>query len=160
MSNATAFDADRRVFDELRAEFPSLSFEVRAEPREGLTVDITVPQQSGLCCEVALNLCGDELGLGVGCFWSTWFPSSSLAVVQRYRAAVVGVISGHHRVVEYRRWGKCIGADLEAPVEAGWKKIYACRRGFAITWGAARSVVQNQGPSNKALHLTGASQTA
>jgi len=136
-----------RLIEDIQAAFPALRMRVDSEDRN-VDVSVEIPSQAGLDFRVNLNLQNrDELHLSAGdAFWCSWFPSSDSAVVQHYRNAVTGLLSGRHRIVEYRHWRLTIGADLQEPTAGGWKTIAKSRRGlWPVRWGARRRVVQNVG---------------
>jgi hypothetical protein len=85
---------------------------------------ITFPVQDGLCIETTLALIGDdELWMTVGAYGSAGprfvrsaFPLPDPAVVDRFREAAEGFLSGRWRIRS--RW---FSARLESPTEDGWK---------------------------------------
>ena len=145
MTDATKQDA-LRLFEELQAELPHLVMHINPNNTD-VEVSVDVPQQPGLAFDIHLNLQnGDERHLEVGAFWCSWFPSSDPEVVRKYHDAVTGVLTRRNRIVEYVRWGRTAGADLEAPDSDGWKTIAKSRQGlFPVSWGATRRVVRNTG---------------
>jgi hypothetical protein len=123
------------LFEELRAEFPHLLMELDPDDAD-VEVSFTIPQQSGLAFDVHVNLQNDdELHLCAGAFWCSWFPSSKTDVVQRFHDAVAGVLTGRNRIVEYARWGRIVGADLQESHGNRWKTIARSRRGLLpVLW--------------------------
>jgi hypothetical protein len=138
-----------QLFEDLRSELPGLH--VQIDPDDpNVEISVEIVQQGGLDFPVHLNFQNrDQLHLGAGdVFWCSWFPSSDPEVVARYREAVLGVISGGYRIVEYRRWGRGTGAHLQAPGPAGWRTVARSSRGLLgalpFRWGRAERVVQNR----------------
>src|SRR5690606_27870352 len=87
-------------------------------------LSITLPVQDGLKYAVNLNLQNrDELHFSVSHFWLEWFPCTTPDRVDEYIKAVTGFLSGDSRIVEYHRGEKCVKAELQSPVAAGWKTI-------------------------------------
>jgi len=142
-----------QLFEGLRAEFPGLRIEI--DPNDpNVEISVEIPQQPGLDFRVHLDFQNtDELHLCAGdVFLCSWFPSSDPEVLNRYRDAVLGVVSGQYRIVEYWRWGRGVGADLQAPGPAGWRRVARSRLGLLaalpLRWGTAERVIQNRAPSN------------
>lgn len=133
-----------RLFERIQAEFPALLMKINPN-HPYVEVSVEVPRQTGLAFEIELNLQNDdELHLCVGEFWCSWFPSSDPQVVHRYLDAVTGVLAGRNRIVEYVRWGRVQGADLQAPDGGGWKTIARSSHGLLpVSWGATRRVLRN-----------------
>jgi hypothetical protein len=133
------------LFAAIQAEFPSLRMNVDlTDPRIDVSVEIL--RQVGLRFDVYLNLQNDdELHLAAGeAFWSSWFPSSDREVRERYRHAVAGLLAGRNRIVEYRRWGKPVIADLQAPGAGGWETIAHSMHGLLpVSWGARKRILRN-----------------
>ena len=135
-----------QLFDALQAQFPNLRMFV--DPADSVVeVSVEILTQNGLAFDVHLNLENgdDELRLAAGeAFWYAWFPSSDPVVRRFYKDAVAGLLSGDHRIVEYRRWGRPVKADLQKPSARGWETIARSRRGLLpVSWGAQRRVLQN-----------------
>lgn len=133
-----------KLFDGIQAAFPHLTMQVStSEPYLALSVEAL--RQPGLEFDVYLNLQNDdELHLCAGEFWCSWFPISKPSVIQDYREAVVGVLSGDYQIVEFIRWGRGVGADLQAPEPVGWKTIRKSRHGLLPSkWFAQRRVLRN-----------------
>jgi len=133
------------LFAAIQAEFPRLRMNVdMTDPH--VDVSVAIPRQVGLGFDVHLNLQNDdELHLAAGeAFWSSWFPSSDREVRARYRHAVAGLLAGRNRIVEYRRRGKAVVADLQAPCAGGWETIAHSMHGLLpVIWGARRSILRN-----------------
>jgi hypothetical protein len=111
-----------RLFEEIRDAFPHLSMRLDREPSE-VDLDMDVPEQPGLAFGMNLNLQGDELHLSAGAFWLEWFPCTKPDVVQAYRDAVHGLISGAYRIREHYRGGRPFKAELQRPNGDGWHTI-------------------------------------
>ena len=133
------------VFEKLQAEFPHLAMNSdAADPY--VEVSYTIPMQSGLAFDVNLNLQNDdELYLCVGAFWCSWFPLSKPNVLQQFHDAVAGVLAGRNRIVEYVRWGRILGADLQEPHESGWKTIARSSGALLpVSWFSKRRFLINK----------------
>ena len=138
-----------KLFEEIQAEFPRLTMQVNTSVPY-LDVSVEALRQPGLDFDVFMNLQNnDELHLCAEQFWCSWFPISNASRMQDYREAVVGVLSGRCQIVEFIRWGRCVGADLQAPTPEGWKTIAKSRSGLLpIKWFAQARVLRNS-PSGK-----------
>lgn len=142
-----------RLFEDLRSELPGLRIEINPDD-PNVEISVEIPQQPGLAFDVHLNFQNsDELHLGAGdVFWCSWFPSSDAEVIKRYHEAVLGVISGQYRIVEYRRWGYRVRATLQAPGPEGWQTVARSAAGFLslipFRWGERDRVLQNNMPSH------------
>ena len=134
-----------RLFEELQAEFPQLSMSIDAN-NSYVEVNVEVSRQPRLEFDVYLNLQNeDELHLSAGGFWCSWFPISNPKVVRNYRDAVVGIISGRYRILEYVRRGRVVGADLQAPDGSEWKTVAkSCSGILPVSWWATRRVLRNE----------------
>ena len=119
-------DVDRsamiRLFEEIRDAFPRLSMRLDHDP-PNVDLNMDIPQQPGLAFEVNLNLQGDELHLSAGAFWLEWFPCIRPDVVEAYREAVHGLLSGAYRIRERYRGGRPIKAELQKPNAGSWQTI-------------------------------------
>lgn len=133
-----------KLFWEIQAAFPHLTMQVSTSDPD-LAVSVEVLRQPGLDFDVFMNLQNeDELHLCAGEFWCSWFPISNPSRIQDYREAVVGVLSGSCQIVEFIRWGRGVGADLQAPGPEGWKTVAKSRHGLLpIKWFAQARVLRN-----------------
>ena len=142
------------LFTDLRSQLPDL--QVAINPNDpNVEISVEIPQQTGLAFDVHLNFQNrDELHLVAGEFWCSWFPSSDATVTERYREAVLGVISGQYRIVEYRRWGCRARAILQAPKPEGWQTVAKSARGvlslIPFRWGERERILQNVPSNNEA----------
>jgi len=146
------------LFEDLRSMLPGLHVAINPED-PNVEISVEIPQQPGLAFAVHLNFQNrDELHLGAGDFWGSWFPSSDHDVIERYREAVLGVISGQYRIVEYRRWGSRARAILQAPRPEGWHTVAKSARGvlalLPFRWGESERILQNERPSNNEMQRT------
>ena len=142
-----------RLFEDLRWELPALHVDINADD-PNVEISVEIPRQPGLAFDVHLNFQNrDELHLGAGeIFWCSWFPSSKATVANRYSEAVLGIISGQYRIVEYWRWGWPVRANLQAPMPEGWRTVAKSGKGLLylipLRWGETERVLQNCVPSN------------
>ena len=111
-----------RLFEEIRDAFPQLSMQLDQNPRH-VELELNIPQQPGLNFDMNLNLQGDELHLSAGAFWLEWFPCTRPDVIDAFREAVVGLISGGYRIREHHRGGRPFKAELQTPGVDGWQTI-------------------------------------
>jgi hypothetical protein len=131
-----------QLLSDLQAAFPSLKSTLR---RDDPNVDamLATPAQEGFPFELCLYHVGDELHLTAGeGFWLEWFPSSWPKVVEDYREAASGLLSGRYRVVEYRRRGRPVKAYLQEPKGKRWRTIGSWSKAFTVTWGATPVVLR------------------
>ena len=122
MSTPVDTSAMIRLFEGIRDAFPWLSMRLDREPAQ-VDLSMDIPRQPGLAFDVNLNLQGDELHLSAGAFWLEWFPCTRPDVVDAYREAVHGLISGAYRIREQYRGGKAFKAELQRPDRDGWQTI-------------------------------------
>jgi hypothetical protein len=107
-------------------------------------LSMDVPHQQELIFDVNLNLQGDELHLSAGSFWLEWFPCTRPDVVERYRDAATGLLSGKYRILEHCIGSRPVKAQLERPQGAGWQTIGTwCNFGTLIPWRRTTRVLQN-----------------
>ena len=132
-----------RLFEQIRSRFPHLEMDLQLEhPDVDLNMDI--PLQSGLGFEVNLNLQGDELHLSAGSFWLEWFPCTDPGVVERYRDAVTGPLSGRYRILEYCLGNRAVKAQLQRQEGDGWCTIGTWGNlGLFVPWPRRKRVLQN-----------------
>lgn len=99
------------------------SFHVQPIPELDLSLDFDV--QPGLGFPVSANLQNaDELQLAVGeVFCCNWFPCNDPRVASEFREAILGILSGEYRVVEFCRNDKPIRAELQRPTGGTWTKV-------------------------------------
>ncbi len=98
-------------------------------------LELSIKVQPGLRFDVTLALHNtDELWLGAGELWVSWFPCTSAEVVRQYREAVDGLLSGRYRIVEYRRWGRLVKAFLQRPNGPDWQNIHRYYRSWPFVW--------------------------
>jgi hypothetical protein len=129
-----ACEIAERVFEEIRAAHGALVMNLERDLGV-VELELTIEAQAGLNFDVTLNLVGDELQLGAGEFWATWFPCTSNDVVRQYRDAVDGLLSGRYRILEYRRWGSLAKAYLQRPNGSQWQNVAArYYRCWLFTW--------------------------
>jgi hypothetical protein len=111
-----------RLFEEIREAFPQLSMRLDHDPAN-VDLNMDIPEQPGLTFDMNLNLQGDELHLTAGAFWLEWFPCTRPDVVQAYREAVHGLLSGMYRIRERHRGRRPFKAELQKPDQGGWQTI-------------------------------------
>ena len=111
-----------RLFEEIRDAFPQFSMRLEQNP-SNVDLNMDIPKQPGLTFTINLNLQGDELHLGAGVFWLEWFPCTRPNVVQAYREAVDGLLTGAYRIREQYRGGRAFKAELQKPGADGWQTI-------------------------------------
>ncbi len=114
------------------------------DPQVDVSADI--PRQPGLAFDVRLNLQNeDELHLAAGeVFWASWFPSSDPKIREQYRNAVTGLLAGSHRIVEYRRLGSPVVAELQSRGGHGWETLAKSSCGFLpLKWATRKCILRN-----------------
>ena len=111
-----------QLLETIRSTFPHLEMRLECNhPDVDLKLDI--PRQHGMKFDVNVNLQDDELHLSAGHFWLEWFPCSDAAVVEAFRKAVHGLLSGELRILEYYRGKRAIKAELQRPYRGGWETM-------------------------------------
>ncbi|MBV6425112.1 MAG: hypothetical protein NAOJABEB_02926 [Steroidobacteraceae bacterium] len=117
----------RAAFGQIQQRFPALRMVEEQNPH--VEISITLPIQPGLEQQVWLCLQNnDELHFSVGHFWCEWFPCTMPEKVESYVAAVCGYVSGEYRIIEGRRFGRCIRAKLQRPCGGSWETIASWSR--------------------------------
>jgi hypothetical protein len=112
------------------------------DPHVDLNMDI--PPQPGLAFFVNLNLQGDELHLSAGNLWLKWFPCTRSAIVDQYRDAVTGLLSGRYRILEYYIGPWAVKTQLQRQEAKEWQTIGTWTTlGAAVPWPKVRRVLQN-----------------
>ncbi len=96
-------------------------------------------QQPGLTFYMNLNLQGDALHLTAGALWLEWFPCTRTDVVQAYREAAHGLLSGMYRIRELHRGDRPFKAELQKPEQDGWRTIGTTR---SFAWPFPRRTVE------------------
>lgn len=82
-----------------------------------------VPRQPGLSFELALGLQNaDELNIGVGEFWSYFFPFEKVRSL--VSSVLDGLVTGDCRLVTHTRRGRVIKRVLEQRAHGKWRGIY------------------------------------
>jgi hypothetical protein len=133
-----------RLFEEIRAAFPSLTMELQLEP-PNVDLNMDVREQPGLTFAVNLNLQGDELHLSAGSFWLEWFPCTDPAIVAYYRGAVTGLLSGEYRILEHYVGTRVVKAQLQLPDGEAWRTIGTSSSLWTLLpWPRTQRVLQNR----------------
>ncbi len=127
----------------IRRAFPNLQLEVDDDhPHVDASVDI--PTQPGLAFDVNINLQNDELHLSAGEFWVEWFPCGDAAVFNNFMDAVVGLLSGRYRILEYLVGSTTARAELQRPSSAGWETIATRSTPLIfLPWRRSTRVIRN-----------------
>jgi hypothetical protein len=128
------------LFETIRTQFADLTMKLDLEPQGINGADLVIPVQNKLPFEVFVCLDCDELTLSAGKhFWVQWFPCDDEVVVAMFREAVIGLLSGNYRIVEFYRGNCWLRAELQRPEEQAWKPIKTSINGmfpfsFLIPW--------------------------
>jgi hypothetical protein len=130
-----------RLFEEIRDAFPRLHMRLDNDP-ENVDLEMLIPQQPGLAFDISLNLQGDELHLSAGAFWLEWFPCTRPDVVEAYRDAVHGLITGAYRIREHHRGGRPFKTELQRPFMDSWQTIGTSQHGCSWVWPFPRRAVE------------------
>ena len=104
------------------------------------------PEQVGLDFAVSLITYDDILQLEAPDFVAEFFPVDEDVVRERFVDAACGLFEGRYRLVYFRRGGRILKTQLQAPDGTGWKPKatrYASLLGL-LPWSASSSTaVQN-----------------
>ena len=123
-----------KLFGEIQRRFPHLGMKFQFNHPE-VDLNLDIPKQVGLEFDVNVNLQGDELHLSAGHFWMEWFPCTNPRVIEKWREAVYGVLSGEFRIIEYYRGRRAVEAELQCPDAQGWKRIArSAHVSFFLPW--------------------------
>ncbi len=122
MTDQADIAAAQALFESVERAFPALRMTLG---RDGPQLDLwlEIPRQDGLAFDVSLNLQGDELHLNAGALWLRWFPCTQPDVAACFQEAVIGLLGGRFRIVEYLRGERVHRAELQRPTEQGWQTI-------------------------------------
>ena len=132
-----------RLFEEIRDAFPQLSMRLDHDP-PNVDLELEIPQQPGLTFYMNLNLQGDALHLTAGAFWMERFPCTRTDVVQEYREAAHGLLSGMYRIRELHRGDRPFKAELQKPDQGGWRTIgTSSRLGWPFPRRTVEKILQN-----------------
>ncbi|MEQ1718193.1 MAG: hypothetical protein ABL907_19805 [Hyphomicrobium sp.] len=125
MEQLSNVEIAQRAVDRLRASFPDLT--IQLDEVQGGELFWSIPEQAGVASPIALSLQNsDELTFDVRCFTLTCFPCAKVS--EEYLDAVIGYLSGKYRLYEHYRGSKCVKAELQKPLDGGWKTISAWSR--------------------------------
>ena len=115
-------DIASKLFNDIQQSFPALIFTKEENPHVDLSV--TIPKQEGVLYETWLGLQNnDELSFGVRSFQLEWFPCTDKTNQDSFVEAVKGFLSGNYRILEHWKGNKCYKAELQKPIDHGWKTI-------------------------------------
>lgn len=119
------FEIARKTLLEVAAASEPLRSSFHVQPIPELDLSLDFDNQPGLGFPVSANLQNaDELQLAVGeVFCCNWFPCDDPCVVSEFRDAMLGILSGEYRVVEYYRNRKPVRAELQRPTGATWAPV-------------------------------------
>lgn len=119
------FEIARKILLEVAVASELLRSSLHVQPDPELDLSLDFDTQPGLSFPVRVNLQNvDELHLCVGeVFWCEWFPWDDPRVFSEFREAMLGVISGEYRVVEFYRNHKPVRAELQRPTGGTWTKV-------------------------------------
>ena len=130
--------------ERIRQTFPNLRIEIASDhPHVNASLDI--PAQPGLAFDVNINLQNDELHLSAGEFWVEWFPCGDTAVFENFMDAVIGLLSGRYRILEYLVGSSTARAQLQRPSTVGWETIATRSTPLIfIPWRRSTRVIRNE----------------
>ncbi len=128
----------------VRRRFPSLRLAVTYEhPHVHAAAEL--PAQPGLLFDVTIDLQNqDELHLGAGALWAEWFPCGEQEVFDGFIEAVLGLLSGDFRILEYRVGSTTTRAELQRPSDRGWQTLATYRKLCLLPWRRSTRVMQNR----------------
>ena len=131
-----------QLFERIRTALPHLSMDLRAAD-SNVDASMAIPVQSCLSFAVHLYLDSNALHMTAGeKLWLEWFPPDNQTVVEQYRDAALGVLSGEYRIVEYFRGTRAVKALLQRPNGDSWETIGTSGGlGRWRSWGARVSNV-------------------
>jgi hypothetical protein len=115
----------RQLFNEIAAAFPSLHCSILVDPHPEVALALEFKTQPGLLFPVSATLQNvDELHLHAGAIlWYEWFPCYYPDRTSAFRQAIVGVLSGECRVLEFYRKGRPIRAELQRIESGVWRRV-------------------------------------
>jgi len=83
---------------------------------------------------VNLNLQTDELHLSAKHFWGSWFTIKNPEVVRLYTEAVLGLITGKFRIVQYWNNDSLVKSILQKPINNDWETVFTDRKKLSFPW--------------------------
>ena len=106
------------------------SLEIVKSNQSNIELLMTVPKQSGLSFDLTLGLQNlDELNIGIGRFWSYFFPYQSKA--NEVDFILDGIVYGACRLRKLKQFGKIRRQYLEVKREEKWEAAYATMDRFS-----------------------------
>ena len=134
----------RQALAEIFGRFSHLTYE--ESETDPVEISINVPAQPGLRHELWLALQNnDELTFSVGRFQVEWFPCTDPERAEEFIESVCNFIAGKYRVLEHYRGQRCIKAQLQRPVDGGWKTV-ATWSMLALPFGKKTTQVLTNSP--------------
>ena len=110
----------------IRSKFPELQINVDLEEPNVHAV-ACLEEQPELDFDISIDLQNcDELAIIAESLWASYFPIGEEDSFEKFIDAIIGLISGNYRIVEYRVLGSLIKTTLEKPCGQEWLKIYTC----------------------------------
>lgn len=144
MEDTKLLDIASDTFKSIENSFPDLKFNYDFNDKN-VDISVDVPKQKGLDFDVNLNLQTDELHISTKHFWGSWFTIKNPHVVDLYKDAVVGLLSGKYRIVQYWDGDTLAKSLLQKPVDNQWQTIFTDRKKlFFLTMLCSKVVVQNR----------------
>jgi hypothetical protein len=133
------------TFRRIAESFPQLKSVIDEAPTDTTEASMRLPAQNGLDFDVFLYLSNvDELHLSAGALWVEWFPCTRHERTQEFFDAVVGLLSGRYRILEYRRGRRPVSALLQRPEADGWATVHSWST-VSLPWPRKSSItLQNQ----------------
>jgi hypothetical protein len=140
------------LFNAIISDFPNLSMRFEPDPKN-VDVSIDIASQPGLPFDINLNLQGDELHLVAGSIWNEWFPGTDPKVIEDYREAFYGLLSGQYRIVEQYLGTHLVKAKLQKPQHGKWNTIATWTKPhFPFLWGKSIKILQAQPGAHSSSH--------
>ena len=127
----------------IKQSFPWLNIEEYENPN--VTIAWDIPTQKGLDFDIHLYLDSDILNIYASNMCCEFFPISSQKVVTFFIEAVIGLINGNYRIVNYLRNDLTYKSVLQRLQNSDWKTVSIHRSFFTLPWNKFREqIVQNK----------------
>jgi len=144
MEDTKLLDIASDTFKKIESSFPDLKFNYDFNHKY-VDMSVDIPKQKGLDFDINLNLQTDELHISTKHFWGSWFTIKNPEVVQLYLDAVIGLLSGKYRIVQYWDGDTLAKSLLQKPVGDKWTTVFTDRKKlFFLSLFCSQTVIQNK----------------
>ena len=120
MDREACYQSGLKALKKVQERFPLLTVSLN-ENDPNVDINMDIPVQPGLDFDINLNLQNtDELHIGIGKLWMCWFPCTETENSNDFFQTITGLIEGRYRILETRKGGKVVKAQLQYPENGEW----------------------------------------